>query len=153
MAGVSDSFHERTNEALVATLVPRPDNLPLIVLVVEDSEDDELTSIIAEASAVPSPDYSGGWGAMVKGSAEGFQLTVKFLLIGEEWERQWTLPDISKEILSAIMGGTHNVAILPRELAGDLEQPLELPRIAGALIIEAAASDAVKKASLPFLGG
>ena len=79
MAGVSDSFHERTNEALVATLVPRPDNLPLIVLVVEDSEDDELTSIIAEASAVPSPDYRGGWGAMVKGSAEGFQLTVKFL--------------------------------------------------------------------------
>jgi hypothetical protein len=152
MNEVRDSFYERTTEALAVALVPRDDDIPLVLLVVDDSGDDELVSVIAAAEMVPAVGYGGGWGAMVQGGADGMQLTVKFLLKGEEWERQWMLPDVTAEILRAITGGPHNVAVLPKELAGDLNAPVERARVAGALIVEARASDAVRKASLPFRG-
>lgn len=153
MDDVSDAFLEGTTEADASTLVARPDNLPLVVLVVDDSEDDELVAAIAEARMAPAVGYHGGWGSLVKGGPDGFQLTLKFILRRDGWVRQWTLPDVTQEMLRAICDSVHHVAVLPREVAGDFTESLELPRIAGAIIVEAQASDGVRKGSLPFLGG
>jgi hypothetical protein len=140
------AFLDGTNPALAGALVPRAaPQIPMVVFVVDDSEDDELTTAIAEASNVPADGYGGAWAAQAT-SKDGLT-EVKFVLIrrGGGWERAWTLPSLPADMLDAITGGAHHVAILPRELAGDLNE-LNLASLGGGLIVEAEPSEAVAAA-------
>jgi hypothetical protein len=55
-------------------------NVPLAVVVIDDSEDDELISLTAEAGSVPAPGYHGVWTHLATTRA----LAIKFNLIREE---------------------------------------------------------------------
>lgn len=117
----------------------------MVVFVVDDSQDDELTTAIAEVSNVPADGYGGAWAAQAT-TQDGLTM-VKFVLIrlGSGWERAWTLPSPPAEMLDAITGGAHHVAILPRELASDLDE-LNVASLGGSLIVEAQPSEAVAAA-------
>jgi hypothetical protein len=137
-------FLDGANPVLGTAIVLRDEpELPIVVLVVEDSEDDELVSVMAEATDCPATGYGGAWAAQVKPDG----LTIKFLLIrlGGGWERAWTFPNPPEQMLDAIGGGPHHVAILPRELAGDLDK-LAPASLGGSVIIEAQASESVRAA-------
>jgi hypothetical protein len=137
-------FLDGANPVLGAAVMPREaPHLPMVVLVVDDSGDDELAAVIAEATNVPADGYGGGWAAQVTQDT----LTVKFILVreGAGWERAWTFPDPPADMLDAITGGEHNVAVLPRELAGDLTE-LNPASLGGSIIIDAQPSEAVTAA-------
>ncbi len=115
----------------------------MLVLVVDDSADDELVSVLAVANIVPAHGYGGAWAAQITPGV----LTIKFTLVrlGGGWERAWTFPNPPDELLGPIIGGAHHVAILPREFAGDLSK-LDPVTLGGSIIIEAVASEAVAAA-------
>jgi hypothetical protein len=139
----SVAFLDGANPMLGAALVPGPLGLPLVVVVVDDTDDDELVAVMAEENNVPADGYGGAWAAQV--AQDG--LTIKFLLIrrGASWERTWTYPDPPDEMLDAITQGEHHVAVLPRELAGNLED-FNPHSLAGAVFIDAQPSESVAAA-------
>jgi hypothetical protein len=110
---------------------------------VDDTDDDELVSVMANEDNVPADGYGGAWAAQVTPES----LTIKFLLIklGGGWERAWTYPEPPNELLDAITQGEHHVAVLPREFAGDLDD-FDPDSLAGAVFIHAQPSDAVAAA-------
>jgi hypothetical protein len=69
----------------------------MLVLVVDDSADDELVSVLAAANMVPAHGYGGAWAAQVTPGV----LTIKFTLVrlGGGWERAWTFPNPPDELL------------------------------------------------------
>jgi hypothetical protein len=139
MSDAAERFHGDAAPVLDARLIPRPDQLPLLVLVVDDSDDDELVSVIADAATVPASGYEGAWTA--RATVFEPSLAIKFHLTraGDGWVRRWTLEDPAGDILDTITDLTHNVAVLPKELAGD--QPgLLLTSLGGAIIVEAPAT-------------
>jgi hypothetical protein len=138
------AFLDGTNPVLGAAVVPKvPSELPIVVLVVEDADDDELVSVIAAATMVPAEGYGGAWAAQVTQGG----LTIKFHLIRLDgsWERAWTLPDPPDEMLDATTGGAHYVAILPHEFAGELDE-LKKASLGGSIIIEAQPSESIATA-------
>jgi len=136
-----DDFYERTKPTLGVAPVPRnPPELPVLVLVVDDADDDELVAIMAEVDEVPASGFRGDWGNVLESSPDG-PVTFKFRLRRDDGsERAWTYEGPPKEMVDLIASGNHDVAILPRELAGNLSDfnPLAL---AGALIVEVEMSD------------
>lgn len=113
----------------------REDEPSIIVLVVDDSDDDELTAIIAREDHVPSPNFGGVWGS---GQTEGHWLVAFHLIqLGGGVERQWFTDNIHRPLLEAVLDVPHLVAIVPEEIAGEAKTAEELaPRFGGALIFE-----------------
>jgi hypothetical protein len=94
---------------------------PLVAIVVDDSADDELVSVIAAASNVPAVGYSGAW--LTKRRLIADDLTIKFVLTGPQaWRRQWSYHEPPEGLLAVIGGARHHVAVLPREIAGNPEE-------------------------------
>jgi hypothetical protein len=117
-------------------LHPREGNKPsIIVLVVDDSDDDELTGVIAREDRVPSPNFGGVWGS---GQAEGHWLVAFHLIqLGGGVERQWFTSNIHRPLLEAVLDVPHLVGILPEEIAGNAKTAEEIaPRLGGALLLE-----------------
>lgn len=112
-----------------------PDELPIIVLVVEDRDDDELVAIIARERHVPSPHFRGVWGA---GRHDGQRIVALQLIdLNGGTERRWFTRDIRRELLQMILVVPHLVAIMPREMAGDANTAeTVLPRLAGSLLAQ-----------------
>lgn len=107
----------------------------IIILVVDDSGDDELAGVIARENIVPSEHFGGVWGT---GERDGYWL-VAFQLVelGDGVERQFFTDNIHRELLEAVLDVPHLVAILPRELAGDADTAEDVaPRLGGSLIVE-----------------
>jgi hypothetical protein len=118
--------------------VPRAQKQPIVVLVVDDSEDDELTRLLVSGDTVAASDYEGAWSAEI----DGERLIVKFSLMRRngEWERRWTYTDPGGSVLDAISAGSHHVAIVP--LSGDLSDFVR-DGVRGAIIVDAQTSSAV----------
>ena len=117
-----------------ALLAP-PGQLPIVVLVIDDSADDEVTSAVAEERRVPSDRFGGLWGS---GQRNGNWL-VAFMLIehGGGLERQWFTDNIHRELLEAALEVPHLVALLPAEIASDFKTGAELiPRLGSALFVQ-----------------
>ncbi len=112
-----------------------PDALPIIVLVVDDRDDDELVAIIARERQVPSPRFGGVWGA---GRHDGQRVVALQLSeLGGDFERQWFTRDIRRELLEMILVVPHLVAIMPHEVAGDANTvETVLPRLEGSLLVQ-----------------
>jgi hypothetical protein len=107
----------------------------IIIVVVDDSADDELTAIFAREDQIPSAGLGGVWGS---GQAGGHWL-VAFQLVelGGGVERQWFTSNIHRPLLEAVLDVPHLVAIVPEEIAGDAKTAEEIaPRFGGALILE-----------------
>jgi len=122
----------------VAT-VPRAQANAFVVIVVDDSDDQELACVLASADEATG--YGGAWSAQVSSR----ELHIRFHVVrrGAAWERLWTCPNPSEDVLDAVTAGAHQVAILP--LVGDLSQFVE-EGVGGGLMIEAQASRSVAAA-------
>ena len=107
----------------------------MIVLVVDDSDDDEIASIVAREDHVPAEHFGGVWGA---GQRDGYWLIGFHLIeLGGGVERQYFTDNIHRELLDAILDVPHLVAVLPAEFAGDANTGEDLaPRLGAALIVE-----------------
>lgn len=107
----------------------------LIMLVIDDSEDDEITAQIASEEIVPSPNFGGVWGT---GQRDGVWL-IAFQLIelGGGLERQWFTDNMNRELLEAVLTVPHYVALMPSEVAGDARTVEDvLPRLGGSMIVQ-----------------
>jgi hypothetical protein len=92
---------------------------PIIVWVVDDGDDDDLTAAFARESAVPSPSFWGVWGAGKNGDADA----IAFRLIDRDThcERTWWLDTFGPPLLGAILEVPHIVVVQPREIADALK--------------------------------
>jgi hypothetical protein len=113
----------------------REDEPSIIIVVVNDSADDELTAIFAHEDRVPSASFGGVWGS---GQAEGHWLIAFHLVeLGGGVERQWFTSNIHRPLPEAVLDVPHLVAIASEEIAGNAKTAEEIaPRFGGALILE-----------------
>jgi len=136
-----------TLEVLRTAVVPATDESPpVLVLVVDDSADDALTTAIAEEGMVPSEGFSGAWSVSVRVRERGPETdAATFLLIehGGGMERRLVLSDWIADHLEVTARGDHFVAILPEEFA-DLDE-LNINALGGALFVEVEPSPSVAK--------
>ena len=76
----------------------------------------------------------------------GDAIILRFSLVrlddGVAW--RWTYPDPATEFLQIAAHADHLVAILPRELAGDIRGNFEPERLSGALIVAAPRANALR---------
>jgi hypothetical protein len=91
----------------------------IIVWVVDDRADDELTAAFASETAVPSPRFWGVWGAGKQGDADA----LAFRLVDRDThrERTWWLDVFGPPLIGAILEVPHVVVIQPREIADALK--------------------------------
>jgi hypothetical protein len=141
MSDAASRFLADANPANGVGFVPHAQGQPIVVLVVDDSDDGELARVLADNDAVAGADYGGAWSAQVNGE----RLIVKFRLIRRdgEWERRWTYTDPGGSVLDAITAGSHHVAIMP--LVGDLSEFVR-EGLRGGIIVDAPASGAIASA-------
>jgi hypothetical protein len=92
---------------------------PIIVWVVDDSADDDLTAAFASESAVPSPRFWGVWGAGNNHDADA----IAFRLVDRDThrERTWWLDAFGPPLVGAILEVPHVVVVQPREIADALK--------------------------------
>jgi hypothetical protein len=116
------------------SLIRRADEPDVIVLVVDDAEDDELTGVAAREDTVPSPNFDGVWGS---GQKDGNWLAAfQLIQLGGGLERQWYTANLERPLLEAIVEVPHYVAIMPAEIAGDASTLADmLPRLGGSFIV------------------
>src|SRR5271155_4851379 len=126
------------NPATGVGLVPSTHGLPIVVLVVDDSEDRVLASVLASDETMAARDYDGTWSAQVNGE----RLTIRFHLTRRDgqWERNWTYADPGAGVLEAITAGSHRVSLVPA--TGDLSDFVR-EGLGGAIIVETQASGAI----------
>lgn len=121
-------------------LSPEPS---LVILVVDDSEDDELTAAIAREKMVPSSGFGGVWGT---GQRDGYWLIgFRLIELGGGLEREWFTSNIHRPLLEAVLEVPHLVAIVPGEIAGSAKTAEAIaPRLEGSMMVEVdSASQAV----------
>src|SRR5271156_2960986 len=118
MSDVAPRVLVDASPAVGVGLVPRLHASSIVVLIVDDSGDDELASVLASREGVPADGFDGAWSAKVRGEL----LTIEFHLAAhdDEWERRWTHVDPGGGILNAISARAHHVAIVPA--FGDLSE-------------------------------
>jgi hypothetical protein len=113
----------------------------IIVVVVDDSEDDELVAVLAHASRVPAANLRASW---------GFELTVgqvRLTLVDPRggFRRDWHASRLSRPIVNAARE-RHFVAFLPDELAGDISSGVDVCRLAGSAVVQSSATTALTMA-------
>jgi hypothetical protein len=100
MPNADDPFLAGANPILAVALVR-----DVVVIVVEDADDDELTSVFAEATNVPADGFGGAWSAQV--DEEGTTAKFHLIRLGGSVERQWTIRPLPAEILTRVINDTH----------------------------------------------
>ena len=123
------------HEAKQWLILPGGEDRKIITLVVDDSGDDELTSVIARGDTVPSPNFGGVWG---NGERNGNWLVgFRLIELGGGMEREWFTDKLHRPLLDAILEVPHFVAIMPEEIANDASTEEDfLLRLGGSLIIQ-----------------
>jgi len=111
---------------------------PAIIVVVDDSDDDELVSVLAHASRVPADHLQATW---TFDSAAG-QLQLALADSRRDFRRDWDVSGLTSLAVTAARK-RHYVAILPDELAGDLLSPIDVSRLAGSAVVQSAATTAL----------
>lgn len=115
----------------------------IIVVVVDDSEDDELVSVLARASRVPAAHLRASWA--FEFTAAQVQLTLADPRGG--FRRDWDVSGLTSLAATAARE-RHYVAILPDELAGDLSSRLDVGRLAGSAVVQSSATTTLTMAWL-----
>jgi hypothetical protein len=141
MRDALDRFLADASSASGMGFVPRARRPPIVVLVVDDSDDPELASSLSGGEGVAATDYDGSWSARVDDTG----LVVKFLLARRDggWERRWTYADPGGSVINAITAGAHHVAIVP--LIGDLSDFVR-EGLGGAILVDVPASESIAAA-------
>jgi hypothetical protein len=128
-----------------------PSELPIIVIVVDDRDDDELVAIIARERDVPSPRFGGVWGGGRRDGRSVVALQLTDLDGGAE--RRWFTQDIRRELLEMILVVPHLVAIMPQEVAGDANSAESvIPRLGASLIAQVSSASPEVAEALRELG-
>jgi hypothetical protein len=123
---------------LGVTKVPDP---AIIVVVVNDSDDDELVSVLARASRVPAADLRAAWAFEFTTG----QLRLTLVDPGGCFRRDWHASQLSGPIVAAARE-RHYVAFLPDELAGDFSSGVDVCRHAGSAVVKSSATTALTMA-------
>jgi hypothetical protein len=141
MRDVLDRFLADASWASGMGFVPRARRPPIVVLVVDDSDDSELACSLSGGEGVAATDYEGSWSARVDDTG----LVVKLLLARRDggWERRWTYADPGGSIINAITTGVHHVAIV--SLTGDLSDFVR-EGLGGAIMVDVPASASIAEA-------
>jgi hypothetical protein len=141
MSDAVDRFLADANPASGVSFVPRGRSQPIVVLVVDHSDDAELASSLAGGERVAATDYDGSWSTQVNGT----RITIEFRLTRREdgWERRWTYTDPDGSVLNAISAGIHHVVIVP--LVGDLSEFVR-EGLRGAIVVDTQASEHIASA-------
>lgn len=107
----------------------------VIVLVVDDSADDELTSLLATEDEAPSSRFGGLWG---HGERSGnWLISFKLIELGGGIERDWFTDNVQTELLDAVLDVPHCVGIMPSEIAeGAVSGEDWVQRLAASLIVQ-----------------
>jgi hypothetical protein len=107
----------------------------LLIVVVDDKDDNALTTVIARENMVPSQRFGGVWG---NGQKDGcWLISFRLVELGGGLERDWFTSNIYRELLEAILDVPHLVAVVPEEIAGDARTPEAIaPRLGGSMIVE-----------------
>jgi hypothetical protein len=123
-----------------------------VVLVVDDSHDDELTAAIAEENMVPSDRFRGGWQSVTEFDLrEGTQQdAAEFVLLERDdgpMRRCWSWANPGDDLVDLVADHSHLVALLPKEYAGheagEIDAHELIPRLGGTLIVDAEPSEHV----------
>jgi hypothetical protein len=107
----------------------------MIILVVDDGDDHELTSVLAEEEHVPSRRFGCEWGT---GRCDGRWLVgLRLFKPGGGLERLLFTEDVDRELLEATLDVPHVVAIVPQAIARDAKAATAvLPRLSKCLVVE-----------------
>jgi hypothetical protein len=116
-------------------LWPRPDDLPMIIVVVDDGDDRELTAVLGQEEQWPSRRFGCEWGT---GRCDGRWLVGLHLFTpGGGFERLLFTDDVDRELLEATLAVPHVVAIMPQAIAGDARAATALAaRLSESLVVE-----------------
>jgi hypothetical protein len=115
-------------------LLEPPNDRPIIVLVVEDAEDDEVTAVVAREDHVPSRHFGGLWGTAQRDGS--WLIAFRLIELGGGIERTWVTDNLHRELLEAILVVPHLVAIMPHEIAGEAHTAAAVkPRLGGSLMV------------------
>jgi hypothetical protein len=134
LLAVSERFTEGAEPVQNIAIQRRdPPEPPLVLVVVDDSGDDELVTAMAEASDVPARGYDATWDAVQ--TNDGSALKLRLIRMADAWECAWTYDNPPQELVEAITGGPHHVAIIPQEFAPD-PQGIDLRAAGGAVIVQ-----------------
>lgn len=132
-----DASLMKLSEASLRGVLSNTPEGTVIVLVVDDSEDDTLTHLVASENAVPSPRFGGIWGTGQQDNH--WLLAFQLIELGagpDGVNRQWYTAYFDETYLAAILAGPHLVAVLPAELAGEARTlDMLLPRLQAALYV------------------
>lgn len=122
-----------THEVERWALLSRADDAAMIILVVDDSYDDDLAHAVASEDQVPAEHFGGLWGTEPIGRRVSFEIVG----LGGRIERTLVIETVDRELLDAILVVPHLVAIMPSEIAGDANTAAAMaPRLGGAMIVE-----------------
>jgi hypothetical protein len=119
---------------IVRWMLVGPESGPIIVLVIDDTTDDEFASIVAREDMRPSDNFTGRWGT---GELNGnWTIDFHLLEVGGRADRRFFTDNIHRELLDWVLTVPHTVALLPAELAAEA-RTLEdvVPRLGGALAV------------------
>jgi hypothetical protein len=135
VAGADASPSPEAPQEMVDYMIFWPQNeLSIIVVVVDDSQDDQLISVFARENGRPSENFSGLWGSAER---DGYYLVAfKLIELGGRLERTWVTDNIHRELLEAILDVPHHVALVSQEIAAGKRTLDEiLPRLEAALFV------------------
>jgi hypothetical protein len=120
------------NRWMLWNLAPEPS---LLILVVDDSHDNELTAAIAREDIVPSSNFGGVWGT---GQMDGnWLIAFRLIELGGGLDREWFTSNIHRSLLEAVVEVPHLVAIVPKEIAGDATTAESIAlRLGGSMVVQ-----------------
>jgi hypothetical protein len=100
-----------------------------VILIINDADDDELVSAIANNAIGDVLEFTGGWDWRQSEQAARFTLAGPF-------NRTWRLPRVPEGLLPTLFRAPHYVVAMPAEIAKGLETYGDLlARLPGSLVI------------------
>jgi hypothetical protein len=104
----------------------------ILIRVVDDTDDDELTAAIAGENIVPSSSFGGVWGT---GQRDDYWLIAfRLVQLGGGLDREWFTSNIHRPLLEAIV---EVPTWSPEEIAGDAKTPESIAlRFGGSMIVQ-----------------
>lgn len=124
----------------VEGIVVLPSSTPVVVLVVDDTADDEFVSAVAAADTGSAPGLCGAWVIYHHADTGDSGLIFKLYNVSSDepqlW-RRWQFPNPPDDVLEQVADARgHLVSLLPLELARDFADGLDLHSVGGSLIVE-----------------
>jgi hypothetical protein len=142
--GGREDFTDGATPVLLAAAGEAPDGRVMVVLVIDDSGEDDITAAIA-ATAADAPfahDFSGEWGFFEDRTGSVLRFTLKSAAGAAH--RRWLI-DHPRDVMVALLNRDHVVVLMPAEIAGDLSDGVDFSgipaRLKASLLVDVSGAD------------